>query len=56
MKLVYHNRTSQRYKEKLPNAEMVPIAYKRFSHIDFVTSNFTKELVYDDVIERLERV
>ncbi|XP_003424407.1 lipase 3 [Nasonia vitripennis] len=38
---------------KLPNAEGRAIAYDRFSHLDFLFSNYTKDLLYTDVLQTL---
>ncbi|XP_011498382.1 PREDICTED: lipase 3-like [Ceratosolen solmsi marchali] len=40
---------------KLPNAEIREIQHERFSHLDFIFSNFAKSVLYEDSIRMLDQ-
>ncbi|KAJ8676401.1 hypothetical protein QAD02_012188 [Eretmocerus hayati] len=40
---------------RLPRVEIHPISHERFSHLDFILSNYSKQALYDDAKHDLDR-
>jgi hypothetical protein len=52
---INHSQDVQALMTRLPNAEIREIQHERFSHLDFIFSNFAKSVLYVDVIPVLEQ-